>query len=153
MSWVVSYPNEIESKGAPSISLVLHTHAVTGQELLNNYGAKPNSELILGYGFSLPDNPDDTIILKIGGIDGKKWEVGRSGSGVDGLWDEILQSIRQDPTSSPTYEDYLDATGALEDMIQAVLDRLPTGTHAGLRAEVADMLQNYVEGECKPMRN
>lgn len=128
---------------------MLHTPSVPGQELLNNYGAKPNSELILGYGFSLPDNSDDTIILKIGGMDGKKWEVGRSASGVEGLWDEILHSIKQDPASSPTYEDHLDAAGALEEMIQAKLDRLPTdgGKDAGIRPDISGMWQDYVEGE------
>lgn len=155
VSWVVSYPEKTEldtSKETPNISLVLHTPAVPGQELLNNYGAKPNSELILGYGFSLPGNPDDTIILKIGGMDGKKWEVGRSASGVEGLWDEILHSIRQDLASSPTYEDHLDAAGALKEMIQALLDRLPTndGKDAGIRTDISGMWQDYVEGECYP---
>jgi hypothetical protein len=153
VSWVVTYPDtpgiKAESKETPNISLVLHTPAAPGQELLNNYGAKPNSELILGYGFSLSNNPDDTIILKIGGMDGKKWEVGRSARGVEGLWDEIVRSISPDPESSPTYEDHLDAAGALEDMIQTLLDRLPMNNRGdpGIRPEVASMFQDYVEGK------
>ncbi|KAG5648830.1 hypothetical protein DXG03_000179 [Asterophora parasitica] len=134
----------------PSISLVLHNASSKGEELVNNYGAKPNSELILGYGFSLSQNPDDTIVLKIGGIDGKKWEVGRSARGADGLWDEILHSVQQDPESPPNYEDQLDASGALLDMLHGLLDRLPSdreGRRAEMRQEVALMLHDYVEGQ------
>ncbi|RDB19824.1 Ribosomal lysine N-methyltransferase set10 [Hypsizygus marmoreus] len=152
VSWVVSYPDAtVADKESPSIALVLHTPATRGQELLNNYGAKPNSELILGYGFSLSNNPDDTIVLKVGGINGKKWEVGRSARGADGLWDEIVHSIKHDPESPPNYEDHLDAAGALLDMIQTMLDRLPSDqwdhSHVDIRPEVAVMLHDYVEGQ------
>lgn len=153
VSWVVSYPDtngtEMASK-TPNISLVLHTPASRGQELLNNYGAKPNSELILGYGFTLPQNPDDTIVLKIGGIDGQKWEVGRSAKGVDGVWNEIVCSFQEHPESLPTYEDHLSAAGALIEMVETLLNRLPSDTsspqRAGVRPEVLSMLHDYVEG-------
>lgn len=150
VSWAVSYPNSSDPAiGSPKISLILHTPTTSGQELLNNYGAKPNSEFILGYGFSLPKNPDDTIVLKVGGINGRKWEVGRSARGVDGLWDEIVSSIQQETDSPATYEDHLDAAGALVEMAQTLLDRLPQNKdhrYAEIRPEVALMLHNYVEG-------
>ncbi|KAG5654591.1 hypothetical protein H0H81_011566 [Sphagnurus paluster] len=150
VSWVISYPRTNSSTSdSPSISLLLHNPFNKGQELLNNYGAKPNAELILGYGFSLPDNPDDTIVLKIGGIN-KKWEVGRAAQGAEALWDEILGSIQQDPDSPPTYEDELDAAGALLEMIQSLIDRLPVerdGRRAEMRPEVTLMLHDYVEGQ------
>lgn len=38
----------------------------TGAEVFNNYGAKPNDELLLGYGFVLEDNPEDFVSLKMG---------------------------------------------------------------------------------------
>lgn len=44
--------------------------------MFNNYGPKPNSELLLGYGFVLPNNPEDTIVLKLGGSE-KRHEIGR----------------------------------------------------------------------------
>ena len=128
---------------------MLHAPAGKGQELLNNYGAKPNSEFILGYGFSLPENPDDTIVLKIGGIDGKKWEVGRSAKGVDGIWDEVVRSVQEDPDSSPNYEDHLNAASALMEMVETLLDRLPSRDnpqHVEMRPEVLIMLHDYVEG-------
>ncbi|GLB34072.1 putative SET domain contatining protein [Lyophyllum shimeji] len=151
VSWVVSYPNSDDPEPrAPSISLILHNPSTKGQELLNNYGAKPNSELILGYGFSLSRNPDDTIVLKIGGINGQKWEVGRNARGADGLWDELLRSFQQDTESPPTYEDQLDAAAALLEMVQSLLGRLSSHSddrEVEIRPEVATMLHDYVEGQ------
>jgi len=132
----------------PNISVVLHTPSDRGQELLNNYGAKPNSELILGYGFSLPQNPDDTIVLKIGGINGKKWEIGRSAKGVEGIWNEIVCSIQENADAAPNYEDHLNAASALVEMVETLLDRLPDRLqHMDLRPEVSLMLHDYVEGQ------
>ncbi|ORY80994.1 hypothetical protein BCR37DRAFT_60747 [Protomyces lactucae-debilis] len=36
-----------------------------GATLFNNYGPKPNEELLLGYGFTIKDNPYDTVALKM----------------------------------------------------------------------------------------
>ncbi|KAG6861561.1 hypothetical protein C0995_014857 [Termitomyces sp. Mi166 len=149
VSWLVSYPDtNVTSTATPKISLVLHNPFTRGQELLNNYGAKPNSELILGYGFALPQNPDDTIVLKIGGSS-EKWEIGRSARGAEGLWNEILTSVQQTPDSL-NYEDQLDAAGTMLDMLQALLDRLPPDRDdrgVDMRPEVAVMLDYYVEGQ------
>lgn len=35
------------------------------QEVYNNYGPKSNDELLMGYGFCLADNPDDTVLLTL----------------------------------------------------------------------------------------
>lgn len=152
VSWVVSHPeNEgASSSNRPSISLVIHSSAAAGQELLNNYGAKPNSELILGYGFSLPQNPEDTIILKVVGIDGKRWEVGRSAKGMTELWDEIVRLVQEDSESLPNYEGYLAAAATLADMAKSLLDRLPSShpeyAEGEVREEVASMLHDYING-------
>jgi hypothetical protein len=37
-----------------------------GEQVFNNYGPKSNEELLLGYGFTLPHNPDDVVALKLG---------------------------------------------------------------------------------------
>lgn len=50
----------------PSVSLVSTTDTPSGVQLFNNYGPKPNEELLLAYGFTLPDNPDDVVALKLG---------------------------------------------------------------------------------------
>lgn len=34
--------------------------------MFNNYGIKPNDELLMGYGFVLEDNPDDFLSLRMG---------------------------------------------------------------------------------------
>ncbi|KAH3682850.1 hypothetical protein WICPIJ_006189 [Wickerhamomyces pijperi] len=36
-----------------------------GDEVLNNYGAKGNEELLLGYGFVIPGNKNDSIALRV----------------------------------------------------------------------------------------
>ncbi|KAJ7129347.1 SET domain-containing protein [Mycena epipterygia] len=148
VSWLQSYVGSGPVAGPGStISLTLHNPAAAGAELFNNYGVKPNSELILGYGFSLPNNPDDTIVLKIGGVEGKRWEVGRDAHGADGVWESILE-LTGGP--EPTYEDHLDAAEALGDMVQVLLDRLPqlsATSSDDIREDVALMLNNYVEGQ------
>ncbi|KAJ7752803.1 SET domain protein [Mycena maculata] len=148
VSWIQSYIGNGPVAGPGStISLTLHNPVAGRQELFNNYGVKPNSELILGYGFSLPNNPDDTIVLKMGGVEGKKWEVGRSARGADEVWNSVLGMMG---SSEPTYEDYLDAAAALGDMVQALLDKLPHPSDSGpngIREDVALMLQNYLEGQ------
>jgi hypothetical protein len=56
VSWII---NESSDAFIPAslpnlaISLVLHEPSCKGQELFNNYGAKLNAELLLGYGFLL----------------------------------------------------------------------------------------------------
>lgn len=144
VSWVVA--------DAENISLVIHTPASAGEELFNNYGAKPNSEFILGYGFSLPNNPDDTIVLKIGD---KKWEVGREARGTDEVWNAFLSFVSQSPV--PDYEDYLEAAAALDDAVQRLMERLPAdkGPSARLemRPEVMAMLHDYVGGQRDILRS
>ncbi|KAF8446651.1 hypothetical protein BGX38DRAFT_1271025 [Terfezia claveryi] len=36
-----------------------------GTEVFNNYGPKPNQQLLLSYGFAIQDNPNDTVMLKL----------------------------------------------------------------------------------------
>ncbi|KJX94908.1 hypothetical protein TI39_contig4150g00009 [Zymoseptoria brevis] len=36
-----------------------------GEEVYNNYGPKSNDELLLGYGFCIPDNSDDKVLLTL----------------------------------------------------------------------------------------
>lgn len=136
-----------------AISLVLRKNTPSGQELFNNYGPKPNAELILGYGFSLPNNPDDTIVLKIGGGDGPvasrpKFEVGRNARGADPVWNAVLSAICGDPEEK-TVEDELDAAEMLVEMAEGLRTRLPQPREAGhdIRPEVATMLEHYLEGE------
>lgn len=151
-----------------SLSLSIHSLNQRGEELLNNYGAKPNSELILGYGFSLEGNPDDTIVLSISGgpatsdpsPEGKeRWEVGRNARGVEGVWNYVLNAISSgsqpeeaEESENIEVENRLEAAGMLSGMCQSYLDRLPKIPPASdqsppeLRPEVLTMLAHYIEG-------
>lgn len=168
VSWVVAHPNSTTSFTTqcvePTISLVLHTPTPAGAELFNNYGPKPNAELILGYGFALRDNPDDTIVLKIGGAQpegegaNSKWEVGRDARGAEPVWEAVQAAVHaqnrydveEDERDSYSTEDELWATEVLAEMAEDLLSRLPEPPaedgESTVRPEVAEMLGYYVEG-------
>ena len=145
VSWVVS-PRS--SDQGSSVAIVHHIATAQGQELHNNYGPKPNAELVLGYGFSLPHNPDDTIVLKLGGFEGQRWEIGRDARNAESLWQEIL-SRSLGLEGEPVYEDTLEAALSLQDMTEKLLERLPQRnipeSHA-IRPEVVEMFHNYIDG-------
>ena len=152
VSWVVSRaPLAAESQG--TISLVARTVVDRDAEIFNNYGAKPNSEFLLGYGFTLPDNPDDTIVLKIGGgtsDDAPRHEVGRAARGADDVWAAILEALKaqEDEEEVPEWQIVLDGAGMLRSMTEALLARLPSVPVLGvLRADIAEMIGHYVSGQ------
>jgi hypothetical protein len=149
------YPDKSESLASPNqgptISLVSHTKTSAGEEIFNNYGPKPNSSLILGYGFSLPANPDDSILLKIAGFE-KAWELGRSAMGIEGLWAELFEIMKQQQNGDG--EEYwieMDTADMLSSMLNGCLLNLPSEDacirHQDLRPEVATMLCDYIAGE------
>jgi hypothetical protein len=158
VSWVTSH-RESSSPGAgatyPNVSLILHSPTNKGAELFNNYGAKPNSELILGYGFSTQGNEDDTIVLKIGGNQGIQGmrsvcEVGRDARGAEHIWRDVLRIVRdgEDEDEDAGYEHELDAADLLSQMTRSLLERLllVDCESLELRVEVKEMLRHYVEG-------
>lgn len=133
-----------------SLSLVARTAVDEGAEIFNNYGAKPNSELLLGYGFTLPDNPDDTIVLKIGGgADAPRHEVGRGARGADSVWDILVDALKTyGEEEAPEWQTVLDGADMLRSMTEALLARLPSVPVSGaLRADIADMIGHYVSGQ------
>jgi hypothetical protein len=166
VSWVVSgtQPKTPPSQSGPleletrsQISLVIHSISPANTEVFNNYGPKPNSELILGYGFSLPSNPDDTIVLKIGGPGGatasQRWEVGRDARGAEGLWKELkaLFDVGSDHGEeiAAEWELDLEAAETLKEMVENKLEalpELPEKEPEGVRGEVWSMVQQYVQG-------
>ncbi|PIL26079.1 hypothetical protein GSI_11833 [Ganoderma sinense ZZ0214-1] len=182
VSWVVSAPSAPQTPSSsppapePSISLVIHTATSHGAELLNNYGPKPNAELILGYGFSLPDNPDDTIVLKIGGpstaasssSSSMGWEVGRNARGAEPVWEAVLSAVRAqnaedgedgvEEEGDAAVEDELCAADMLAEMAQGLHGRLPpfpsdSEASAAIRPEVLRMLEHYLEGQRDILQN
>lgn len=154
VSWIVSCQ---DTSTSDTISLVAHpkpepdsetaSHLV---EVFNNYGPKSNDELILGYGFSIQDNPDDTITLQIGGSPtSQKWVVGRNAQHVDGLWSDI-QSRIANGQNEHAFEDDLDTAAVLSDMVQAKLDGMKTLADVRrsdqIRPSVRAMLEHYITG-------
>ena len=85
--------------------------AHTGAEVFNNYGAKPNDELLLGYGFVLEDNPEDFVSLKMGT------------SGEDARPADILRAV-EIPLTKPHY-------------VKRRITELPSVIQAQLRVLVA----------------
>jgi hypothetical protein len=47
------------------VSFVTQAPIAAGEEVFNNYGPKSNEELLLSFGFVLPDNPQDTLALRL----------------------------------------------------------------------------------------
>ncbi|KAG9294123.1 hypothetical protein G9A89_021482 [Geosiphon pyriformis] len=48
-----------------TLKLVAGEKILPGSQIWSNYGPKSNEELLLGYGFCLPNNPDDWVIVKV----------------------------------------------------------------------------------------
>lgn len=182
VSWVVtSHPptmpladgEESSSKpvNASALHITLHLRAPTPTqaEVFNNYGPKPNSELLLGYGFVLPSNPEDTIVLKLGGSE-QRHEIGRHAArhadtlvgGMKTLWEEVekmvLTSGEDDESVTSMeggWEVALEVCEALDEMITQKIDALPDLSEiphlpsAGIRPEVRSMIAEYVKGESR----
>ncbi|KAK6342629.1 hypothetical protein TWF718_008024 [Orbilia javanica] len=47
-----------------SFSLRTPENLVAGSQVFNNYGPKGNEELLMGYGFAIPENPTDSLAMK-----------------------------------------------------------------------------------------
>jgi hypothetical protein len=157
VSWVV---DTTRADAPPRISLQVHAPTPAGEEVYNNYGAKPNAELILGYGFALEANAEDTCVFRVGGGGGgpagTAHEVGLGAKNASAVYDEVLQRLRhahsaqngQDADPAAEWEDELDAADALGEMVEHALQRLPSirDDDNEIRAEVHSMLVHYVEG-------
>ncbi|KAH8114871.1 SET domain-containing protein [Phellopilus nigrolimitatus] len=159
------------------VVLTLNTPSVAGEELFNNYGPKPNASLILGYGFALEDNPDDTIMLKVGtgaaaASDEKftrsEFEIGRDVQGVDALWSEVRARIATSygvtkPYSNAEVEEsweeedirlIMETADTLSGMVTSLLHRLPSLAETTeevqsltIRESVRTMWGYYVRGQ------
>lgn len=168
VSWVTTHlepaPSAGEGAHGSKISLVLHNATPAHAELLNNYGPKPNAELILGYGFTLENNPDDTIVLKLGGTttvgasadEKRQWEVGRGAKGFEPLWEFVLGDMRrrrkeeeeeegmdvdegegedEEVAAVAEVQDVLQAAMQLDGMVELLMDKLPSTSTAEQSAE------------------
>ncbi|KAF9238366.1 hypothetical protein BU15DRAFT_47737 [Melanogaster broomeanus] len=159
VSWIVSCSEATEGESlSGTVSIVAHPNTSSEEtsedqleEVFNNYGPKANDELILGYGFSLPRNPDDKMALQIGGTQkSQKWEIGRNARNIEGLWSEVRSMVASEE-SEYEYEDDLEAASLLSEMVQSKLDGMKTisdvRSNNDIRSEVKIMLEHYIEGQ------
>lgn len=156
ISWSIYRP-EI-SEGSPSLSLISHGQKQAGDELYNNYGPKPNDELLLGYGFVVEDNPEDMLLLKLPANE-KRYSIGRKASGeAEMVWNEIGRRLQAEFPFDGDSLDVMEAELELEigqvlpEMVAKLLERLPTtagledDTLPGVRPEVRKMTTIYIQG-------
>lgn len=104
ITWLSS---KIAAPAAPTGAVGAISFISPGQaagEVFNNYGARGNEALLLGYGFVVRENPDDTLVLQLGGMSaeivaalgkqgleaGKRFEVRRDGV----LPQELVRTVR-----------------------------------------------------------
>ncbi|CAG7848387.1 SubName: Full=Uncharacterized protein {ECO:0000313/EMBL:CCA72828.1} [Serendipita indica DSM 11827] len=156
VSWSIDQPNSKPT----CLSLIFHTPSPSGSELYNNYGAKPNDELLLGYGFTIPDNPDDTLLLKLPGSE-QRFKIAKGASGESmAVWYEIGRRLQQDFATDGDDLDVmmteleLEIGQILPEMIRnlrsklpAIVDRDPREPLPGVRTDVYAMIRQYVKGQ------
>jgi hypothetical protein len=158
VSWSIDRPTETKER---SLSLVSHKSNNAGEELYNNYGPKPNDELLLGYGFVLPNNPDDALLLKLPASE-RRYRIGRKATGeVEAVWNEIGRRLQE---GFPMDADNLDVMlvelemeigQILPEMVANLRERLPNTSMLdqsqslpGVRTQVQEMILIYVQGNC-----
>lgn len=152
------------SRSDGRLDLLLRDSVPAGTECFNNYGPKPNSELILGYGFALPSNPDDTILLSLAASNSAQAsmvEIGRGAQNAAQLWDLVTSKLSQlygpeegdgGQSSSGealgTWELELEAAETIIDLTENKIARLPdlANIPTGARQQVVDMVEYYLEG-------
>jgi hypothetical protein len=174
VSWVVTSSSASTSA---AIALVTHKASNPGSEIFNNFGAKPNSELLLGYGFTLPANPEDTILLKIGGTRDTtatavaaaaaaaahtptRYEVGREAHGAAAVWGAIMDAMNaenekdeeeEEGSEAPEWQIILDSADMLRSMTESLLGRLPSPPQARTVPESEAGTTIKLRGDVVPM--
>jgi hypothetical protein len=168
---------DTKSTTIPSISLVSPIAIQQDGQVFNNYGPKPNEELLLSYGFTLPSNPDDVVILRLpasalrekGLEEGKRYLMKRDGE-VD---KDLLRVMRiilggkaeveendADEEEEDEHEMHekeqreleleLDVLGMLGQMLEDKLGKLEEGGMVqveGVREIVREMCGTYRQGK------
>ncbi|KAH7338877.1 hypothetical protein B0J17DRAFT_393964 [Rhizoctonia solani] len=152
VSWVA---NVSEPLGSSTLDLLVHETIPAGAECFNNYGPKPNSELILGYGFALPSNPDDTILLSLAAsntMKGSMVEIGREAKNAERLWELVIAKVSELGGDEPisTWEIELEAAETIMSLTEQRMGRLPDVSKASgvdTRQQVLEMIGYYLEGQ------
>ncbi|CAE6414380.1 unnamed protein product [Rhizoctonia solani] len=152
VSWVANVSEPLDSS---TLDLHIHETILAGAECFNNYGPKPNSELILGYGFALPSNPDDTILLSLATSNTMKSsmvEIGRDAKNAERLWELVITKVSELGGEEPVshWEVELEAAETIMSLTEQRMERLPDVSKASgvdIRQLVLEMIGYYLEGQ------
>ncbi|CAE6452214.1 unnamed protein product [Rhizoctonia solani] len=153
VSWVA---NVSEPTSSSTLDLLIRETIPAGTECFNNYGPKPNSELILGYGFALPSNPDDTILLSLAASNTTRSsmvEIGRDAKNAERLWELVIAKVSEFGGSEEPVSDWeieLEAAETIMSLTEQRIERLPDVRKAGdvgARKPVIEMVEYYLEGQ------
>ncbi|CAE6488882.1 unnamed protein product [Rhizoctonia solani] len=152
VSWVA---NVSEPLGSSTLDLLIHEAIPAGAECFNNYGPKPNSELILGYGFALPSNPDDTILLSLAtsnATQSSMVEIGRDARNAERLWELVVAKVAELGNGEPisAWEIELEAAETIMSLTEQRMERLADVSKAegvDARQPVLEMIGYYLEGQ------
>jgi hypothetical protein len=144
--------------------------------VFNNYGPKPNEELLLSYGFVIPSNPDDVVMLRLPasklrekGLKDERWLMKRDGEIEKGLLDTMRVLLGGSITEAEEDEDEdeadehamhekeqkglnleLDVLGALGQMLEDKLRKLQESgkdIQGDVRENVKGMCEVYRQGK------
>ena len=118
-----------------------------GQEIDNNYGPKANDELLIGYGFCMADNPNDTVLLTLKPPpEDLQVSLRTSYAGFftpEGTWngDKATFKLRRMPDNMST------STSALDDLPEPLLELLTQIIRfdRGLPFETLPSISHYLE--------
>lgn len=168
VSWVVTLG--VKESGVennePHISLVLNSGRLRAEEVFNNYGLKTNAELILGYGFAIPGNSDDRVVIKLGGkgASQKRHEIGRGLNGLGEVIEEMKDVLRgqvamtrgEDEEEMEDWECELEVLEMLQELVTGLVAKMgacearidkTSESQNGIRKEVTEMAMDYIRGE------
>ncbi len=166
MSWVVtSSSSPAAGKSEYQITLQNGRAYSKDEQVFNNYGPKSNAELILGYGFALEDNPEDSLVLKLGGqgVSGTRHEIQQNGENLDAVYEELkginVQNSAEEEEPPEEWEVELEVADLLGEMVSAMKEKIwgalprtegtATDRESGIRAEVLKMIQIYISGQAR----
>lgn len=167
ISWSIDQRDRSSDNPSPkSLSLVSHNAIQSGDELFNNYGPKGNWELLLGYGFTLPANPDDTLLLKLPGSE-HRFTIARGAQGdAQAVWDEVGRRLEEgfpredemddddeDNEDVKNAELQLEIGQVLPEMLRDLQAKLPRPPErnapplVGVRSDIRQMINEYAKGQ------
>ncbi|EIW66319.1 hypothetical protein TREMEDRAFT_35092 [Tremella mesenterica DSM 1558] len=161
----------------PCISFIPHTPMPAHTQIYNNYGPKSNEEFLYAYGFVLPDGPDDTVILALGGMfkgNGKRYVIKRDGKLPEGLIRDIMGILSEEEEGGQKeldidtkineevqndQEDEIElrlyVLETIKNMLSVKLDKLSSRSKkeneigSSIRMKVSDMCDEYRSGQKK----